>query len=288
MKGKVGLPSGAELDFSGPALVMAIVNCTDDSFYPPSRSADPWEAAERALAAVEEGAAIIDFGGESTRPGAAYVPEEEELRRLIPVIRTFRRQSPVPVSVDTRKAAAARAALDAGADIINDISALEDDPALGPVCAERGAPVVLMHKKGTPQYMQERPYYTDPAGEVGAYLAGAAERAGHYGIPKGRIILDPGIGFGKRLEDNLIILSHLAKICGPDYPVLVGISRKTFVGELTGRDVSGRLAGSLAAGAAALMEGADILRVHDVRETVDLVKVLYAIARYKDDRREGV
>jgi dihydropteroate synthase len=287
MKGKVGLPSGAGLDFSGPALVMAIVNCTEDSFYPPSRSAEP-QAAERALAAAEEGAAIIDFGGESTRPGAAYVPEEEELRRLIPVIRAFRRQSRVPVSVDTRKAAVARAALDAGADIINDISALEDDPALGPVCAERGAPVILMHKKGTPPHMQDRPSYTDPAGEVGAYLERAAERAENYGIPKGRIILDPGIGFGKRLEDNLIILSHLAKICGPDYPVLVGLSRKTFVGDLTGRDVSGRLAGSLAAGAAALMEGADILRVHDVRETVDLVKVLYAIARYKDDRREGV
>jgi dihydropteroate synthase len=242
---------------------------------------------ERALAAVEEGAAIIDFGGESTRPGAAYVPEEEEIRRLIPVIGAFRRQSRTPVSVDTRKAAVARAALDAGADIINDISALEDDPALGPVCAERGAPVVLMHKKGIPRDMQERPFYDDVAGELGAYLAAAALRAGNYGIPKEHIILDPGIGFGKGLEDNLTILAHLAKICGSDYPVLVGLSRKSFVGALTGRDLTGRLAGSLAAGAAALMEGADILRVHDVGETVDLVKVLYAIARYKNEGKEG-
>jgi dihydropteroate synthase len=266
---------------------MAIVNCTGDSFYPPSRTASPQEAAERALAAVEEGAAIVDFGGESTRPGAAYIPEEEELRRLVPVIGAFRRQSRAPVSVDTRKAAVARAALDAGADIINDISALEDDPALGPVCAERGAPVVLMHKKGIPQNMQHRPVYGDVLKEVGSYLAAAALRAGNYGIPKEHIILDPGIGFGKGLEDNLVILAHLAKICGSGYPVLVGPSRKTFVGDLTGRDVSGRLAGSLAAYAAALTEGADILRVHDVRETVDLVKVLYAIARYKDKRREG-
>jgi dihydropteroate synthase len=282
------LPGGGELDFSGPALVMAIVNCTEDSFYPPSRSALPEEAVERALAAVEEGAAIVDFGGESTRPGAAYVPEEEELRRLIPAIRSFRRQSRAPVSVDTRKAAVARAALDAGADIINDISALEDDPALGPVCAERGAPVVLMHKKGIPRTMQDSPFYEDPAAEVGAYLAAAAVRAGDCGIPRERIILDPGIGFGKRLEDNLIILAHLAKIRGPGYPVLIGLSRKTFVGDLTGRDPSGRLAGSLAACAAALMEWADILRVHDVRETVDLVKVLYALAGYKDEgRKEG-
>jgi dihydropteroate synthase len=271
---------------------MAIVNCTGDSFYPPSRTSSPEEAVDRALAAVEEGAAIVDFGGESTRPGAAYIPEEEELRRLIPVIRGFRRQSRAPVSVDTRKAAVARAVLDAGADIINDISALEDDPDLGPVCAERGAPVVLMHKKGVPQTMQCSPGYEDAAGEVGAYLARAALRAGSCGIPKEHIILDPGIGFGKRLEDNLLILARLAKICGSDYPVLVGLSRKTLVGDLTGRDVSGRLAGSLAANAAALMEGADILRVHDVGETVDLVKVLYALARYKDDQykeegREG-
>jgi dihydropteroate synthase len=266
---------------------MAIVNCTEDSFYPPSRNASPREAAERALAAVGEGAAIVDFGAESTRPGAAYIPEEEELRRLIPVIRAFRRQSGVPVSVDTRKAAVARAALDAGADIINDISALEDDPSLGPLCAERGAAVVLMHKRGIPQNMQSGPRYGDVVGEVGAYLAAAARRAGDCGIPKGHIILDPGIGFGKGLEDNLRILAHLAEICGSDYPVLVGLSRKTFVGDLTGRDPSGRLAGSLAASAAALTEGANILRVHDVRETVDLVRVLHAIARYKDERGEG-
>jgi dihydropteroate synthase len=255
-------------------LIMGIVNCNGDSFYPPSR-AEGEKAVERALALVEEGADIIDLGAESTRPGSSYISAEEEADRLLPVLEGFVKNSPVPVSVDTRKASVARLCLDAGAAVINDISALEDDPAMAGICAERGASVVLMHKKGSPLNMQESPFYRDPAGEVRDYLFAAAQRAEEAGIRRDGIILDPGIGFGKRLDDNLVILRHLAEIRAGGYPVLVGLSRKSFVGELTGRSgPEQRLAGTLAALAFAVIQGAAILRVHDVKETADLLKVL--------------
>jgi dihydropteroate synthase len=179
--------------------------------------------------------------------------------------------------VDTRKAVAARASLEAGADIINDISALEDDPEMASVCAEKKAALVLMHKKGEPATMQEKPFYTDAASEVRDYLFEAASRALAAGVGREKIILDPGIGFGKRLEDNLSILRRLAEICSGDYPVLVGLSRKGFVGALTGRAVEDRLAGTLAAEAFSVFQGASIIRVHDVAETVDMVKVLFGL-----------
>ncbi|MDR1318739.1 MAG: dihydropteroate synthase [Treponema sp.] len=270
------LASGAILDFSGPPLVMGIVNCNGDSFFPPSR-ARAGDAVEKALAAVRDGAKIIDLGAESTRPGAAYISAEEELERLIPVIEGFRARSDTALSVDTRKAAVARASLDAGADIINDISALEDDPEMASAGAEKKAAVVLMHKRGDPATMQKNPFYADPASEVRDYLFEAASRAEAAGIERGKIILDPGIGFGKRLEDNLAILRRLAEICSGDYPVLVGLSRKGFVGALTGRAVEGRLAGTLAAEAFSVFLGAAIIRVHDVAETVDMVKVLFGL-----------
>jgi dihydropteroate synthase len=271
------LPGGGRLDFSGPCLVMAIVNCNGDSFFVPSRALRE-AAADMALRAEEDGAALVDFGGESTRPGASYVDEEEELRRLIPVIESFRRRSSLPVSVDTRKALVAQAALDAGADIINDVSALEDDPRMLPLCAGRGAGVILMHKKGVPGNMQNSPFYEDAPSEAAVYLEERARAAQKGGIPKDKIILDPGIGFGKRLEDNLALINRLAEIGGNDYPVLMALSRKSFIGEITGREISSRLAGTIAANAAAIMRGANLIRVHDVREGVDLVKVLYAIA----------
>jgi dihydropteroate synthase len=226
---------------------------------------------------AEDGAGIIDLGAESTRPGAAYISAEEELERLVPAIEAIRRRSAVPLSVDTRKAAVAAACLEAGADIINDISALEDDPDMGRLCGEKKAAVVLMHKRGTPVDMQRDPCYGDAAAEVGAYLREAAERAIRQGIDRGRIILDPGIGFGKRPEDNLDILARLAEICGNGYPVLIGVSRKGFIGKLTGRSTEERLAGTLGVEAWCVLGGARILRVHDVRETVDLVKVLWAL-----------
>jgi dihydropteroate synthase len=268
--------SSNRIDFSGFPLVMGIVNCNDDSFYPPSR-ARAEKAVERALALEEEGAAIIDFGAESTRPGAEYISLEEETERLIPVIEAFRKRSGLAVSVDTRKAASARAALEAGADMINDVSALEDDPQMGRVCAEYGAFTVLMHKRGIPRNMQEKPRYADAAADVKKYLLDAAVRAEAAGISRNRIILDPGIGFGKALGDNLAVLNRLAEIRSSGYPLLVGLSRKTFVGELTGRPAEERLPGTLAAEAFCVLAGADILRVHDVKETVDLVKVIGAV-----------
>jgi len=276
------LPSGQFLDFSGPALVMAIVNCNEDSFYAPSRALGE-EAVEKALTAEKEGAAIVDFGAESSRPGASYIGEEEELKRLIPVISAFRKRSSLPVSVDTRKAAVAGAAIDAGADMINDISALGDDPEMAAICAKKGAAVVLMHKKGVPLTMQEAPFYSNVAEEISAFFKDAAKRALAAGIPAEKIILDPGIGFGKGLKDNLQIIRLLAEICGKDYPILVGLSRKSFIGEITShsvaRDAEDRLAGTLAANAAAILAGADIIRVHDVKEHVDLARVLFSITR---------
>jgi dihydropteroate synthase len=273
----MNLPSGASLDFSGPCLVMAIVNCNDDSFFPPSR-ARGGGAVEYALEAEAAGAAIIDFGGESTRPGSSYISDEEELRRVIPVVREFRRQSKLPVSVDTRKAAVARAALDEGADIVNDISALGDDPLMLPLCAERKAAVVLMHMKGNPRNMQDSPCYRDVTAEVGSWLHDAAEKAVQGGVAKDKIILDPGIGFGKRLEDNLVLINHLAEICAYGYPLLMALSRKGFIGSITGREVSERLAGTIAANAASILKGASIIRVHDVKEAADLVKILHAVS----------
>jgi dihydropteroate synthase len=259
------------------AAVMAIVNCTEDSFFAGSHNQGTAEAVVRALQAEADGAAVVDFGAESTRPGARYVSEEEELRRLIPVIEGFRHKSRLPVSVDTRKAGVARRALEAGADIINDVSALEDDPLMAALCAEKKAPVILMHKKGVPANMQEAPYYEDVVGEVCQYLRGRAAYAESCGIPAGNIILDPGIGFGKRLEDNLALIAHFGRLAGSGYMTLMALSRKTFVGAITGRGVEGRLAGTLAANLLSLAAGADILRVHDVPETVDMVKVFDAV-----------
>ncbi|MFQ3547754.1 MAG: dihydropteroate synthase [Termitinemataceae bacterium] len=276
MTKELKLPNGRTLSLAGPPLVMAIVNCTTDSFYAPSRAmADA--AVEQALAAVAAGADIIDFGAESTRPGSQYVSEEEELSRLIPVLESFCRQSSVPVSVDTRKASVARQALDAGAQIINDISALQDDPEMAALCAARSVPVVLMHKKGIPATMQDQPYYDDVVREVNTFLLEAAQRAEAAGVPHGNIIIDPGIGFGKRLEDNLDLLYNLNSLGAGRYPILVGLSRKSFIGALTGRAPEDRLAGTLGAHCVAILKGAKILRVHDVAETVDLVKVVHAI-----------
>jgi len=280
MTSVIKLPNGQILDLRGMPLVMAIINCTDDSFYAPSR-AQAELAVERALEAAEAGASIIDFGAESTRPGSAYVDADEELRRLLPVLKSFCRQSSVPVSVDTRKAVVARAALDEGAMIINDISALQDDVEMAPLCAKAQVPVVLMHKKGIPATMQHHPYYTDVVQEVNEFLLNAALHAEKAGIGHDKIILDPGIGFGKRLEDNLDLLAHLAEIGNGAYPLLIGLSRKSFIGAITGRDPEERLAGTLAAHAAVYYQGAKIFRVHDVKETLDLIKVLNAIEQRK-------
>jgi dihydropteroate synthase len=261
----------------GP-IVMGIVNVTPDSFFEPSRRASALEAAEAALEMEAEGAAIIDLGGESTRPGSDYVGEEEELERVVPAVEAIRARSGVPLSVDTRKAAVAAAALEAGADIVNDVSGLAD-PAMLELVVARGATVVIMHMKGEPKTMQEAPSYADCAAEVRDFLEAAARAAIAAGISADRILLDPGIGFGKRLEDNLSLLSRLAIVSGLGYPVVVGLSRKAMIGAVTGREAEGRLAGSLGAACAAWLGGALVFRAHDVAQTVDALAAFTAIVR---------
>ncbi len=258
--------------------VMGVINCTPDSFYPGSRSPGTEQAVETARRMIDEGADILDLGGESSRPGSSYVEAEEEIRRVVPAVEGIRRFSDIPVSVDTRKAETARRALNAGADIINDISALRDDPGLSVLAAERGAPVILMHMRGTPETMQRNPRYEDPVPEIRKELGEWARRAREAGLRKEQIILDPGIGFGKTDEANLAILRQAAEFKEDGYPLLIGLSRKSFIGRiLDGRPPEGRQAGTLAANAAAALGGADILRVHDVRETVDMIRVMGAI-----------
>jgi dihydropteroate synthase len=269
------LPRGRFLDLSGGYAVMGVINVTPDSFWEGSRARVD-AVADIAADMIASGAAILDIGGESTRPGAAYLSPDEELERVVPAIEALRSRWDLALSVDTRKAAVARAALAAGADIVNDVAALEDDPAMAPLCAAAGVPVVLMHKRGVPKTMQERPYYEDCPAEVFSYLTAAAARAIAAGIKPENIILDPGIGFGKRLEDNLALLARLDELSSGGYPVLVGLSRKSFIGAITGRDAAGRLPGSLAAACAALAKGASIFRVHDVADTVDALRVFQA------------
>ncbi len=261
--------------------VMGIINCTPDSFFSGSRKSLPREAAQTALTMIHQGAVILDVGGESTRPGSSYVDREEELERVIPVVRAIRalpESEGILISVDTRKSAVAEQALDAGADIINDISALRDDPAMVSLAAERQCPVCIMHMQGTPDKMQKHPVYSDVVGEVKSFLLDIAEKAIAAGVRKENLILDPGIGFGKRQEDNLALLKHLEEFGREGYPVLMGLSRKTFIGNiLGGAPPEERLIGSLAANAWCALHGADILRVHDVRETVDMVRILKEI-----------
>ena len=269
------LPRGRSLPLDCGPLVMGIVNVTPDSFYEPSRRVCAIRAAEAALAMEAEGAAIVDLGGESTRPGSAAVGETEELERVVPAVEAIRARSALPLSVDTRKAAVAAAALAAGADIVNDVSAL-GDAAMAGLVARSGAALVLMHMRGEPATMQEAPAYGDCAAEVAAYLEAAASRAAAAGVAREAIVLDPGIGFGKRLEDNLELIAHLGLVAELGFPVLVGLSRKSFVGALTGRDAEGRLAGSLGAACAAFAAGARIFRVHDVAATVDALAAFSA------------
>ncbi len=272
---RLSLPRGRFLELE-PFAVMAIVNATPDSFYEPSRRRAALEARDAALAAFAAGAAVVDIGGESTRPGSDYIEEAEELERVVPVIEAIRRESDAPLSVDTRKAAVARAALAAGADILNDVSALLHEPDAAHAAAEAGAPVVLMHMRGDPKTMQNAPEYGDCPREVATFLAEAARRAEAAGVALDRIVLDPGIGFGKRLEDNLALLARLDELCALGYPLLVGISRKSMIGAITGRPPEGRLAGSLGAACAAYARGARIFRVHDPAETRDALAVFAA------------
>lgn len=278
IKQVIPLAPGRQLELSRP-LVMGILNVTPDSFSDGGRYGSLEKAVERALQMESEGADIIDIGGESSRPGSEPVTLEKELKRVIPVIRALKNYTKIPISVDTYKAEVARRALEAGAEIVNDISALRFDPAMVTLLAEKKVPVILMHMLGTPRDMQEDPTYKDCVAEISEFFTERVLFCAEMGIDKSKIIIDPGIGFGKRLSDNLEILSHLGEFKKLALPVMVGASRKSFIGMLNPESTSPdrRLGGSIAAAVAAVLNGADIIRVHDIAETVEALKVIQAV-----------
>lgn len=264
-------------DLFARTYVMGILNVTPDSFYDGGRFLSITIAVDHAKKMVDEGADFIDVGGLSTRPGSEPITDEEEIERVVPVIEKLAKEISVPISIDTYRAGVARRALDAGAMLVNDISALRFDPDLAFLVAERRCPVVLMHIKGTPRDMQVDPYYDDVVAEIKSYLKERSEFAQKAGIAWEQIILDPGIGFGKRVTDNLVILKFLRVLTEPGYPVLVGVSRKSFIGKTLDLPLEERLEGSLAAAAVAICNGASILRVHDVKQTVRVARLIDAI-----------
>ncbi len=263
------------LDLRARPLVMGVVNVTPDSFSDGGRYFRRADAVEHVREMVAQGADIIDVGGESTRPGSEPVDAGEEMKRVLPVIEAIRKFSKVPVSIDTCKAEVARRALDTGADIINDVSGLRFDPEMAKLAGERGVPVVIMHMKGMPKTMQRNPYYDDVVTEVVEFFKDRIDHARAHGV--GSIILDPGIGFGKRLQDNLRLLHSLSVFADLGWPLLIGTSRKSFIGMITGAEAGERLGGTLASSLVAVMNGARIVRVHDVREAVQALRVLDAI-----------
>lgn len=261
-------------------LIMGVVNVTPDSFYDGGRYTLPEMAIAHALELVEQGADIIDIGGESTRPGATPVPENMELARVIPVVEGLARQVTTPISIDTTKSGVAARALDSGASIINDVSALREDPAMAPVIARSDAAVVLMHMQGTPQTMQQSPQYSDVGADVLQFLDERVQIALQAGIARTNIILDPGFGFGKLVSHNLDLLGKLSSFMVLNCPLLVGLSRKGFIGNIVGKTVEHREWGTAAAVALAVDRGAHIIRVHDVAMTIDVVKMAAALSSY--------
>ncbi len=269
------------LDLNTP-VVMGILNLTPDSFSDGGRFNAPDRAIMRAREMVAEGAAIIDVGGESTRPGAPDVSIEEELGRVVPVIEAIASELAVPVSVDTSKPEVMRAAVAAGAGIINDVRALQE-PGAREAAADLGVPVCLMHMQGRPRTMQDAPQYGDVVAEVRDFLLARAAACESAGIPRDRILLDPGFGFGKTLEHNLRLLAATDELVATGYPVLVGMSRKSMIGQiLEGAPVEERLHGSVAAALIAAMKGARILRVHDVKPTADALRVFTAMQQARE------
>jgi dihydropteroate synthase len=265
------------------AKLMGIVNVTPDSFSDGGLFLDPALAIEHALRLVDEGADLLDVGGESTRPGAGAVSAAEELDRVGPVLEGLRdaRLAGVGISIDTSKVAVAEAALDAGAGIVNDVTALRSEPQLAALCAERDCGLVLMHMQGTPRTMQQAPTYEDVVVDVKAFLAERIEFATSEGVAEKRIWVDPGIGFGKTVDHNLELLRRLGELGELGRPIVVGASRKSFLGELTGREVHERIGGTIASSVLALLGGAAVFRVHDVAELRQALQVAEAILGWR-------
>ncbi len=269
-------PSG-KLDFSGGCIIMGVLNVTPDSFSDGGQFFDTDAAIEHGLKMAAEGASIIDVGAESTRPGSAPVPAEEQSKRAIPVIEALSKKVGLPISIDTYNCDVAKAALNAGAAMINDITALTDGQ-VGQLAAEMGVPVVLMHMQGTPLTMQAEPEYKDVVSEVLEFLLERAKRAEAFGIAREKIFIDPGIGFGKTLEHNLLLLKNIDRFVETGYRVLVGTSHKSFIGKITGKEnPADRLFGTAATVALSVAAGVSIVRVHDVAEMLEVVKVTNAV-----------
>ncbi len=271
--------SRGRLDFSSGCLVMGILNVTPDSFSDGGQFLDADRAIAHGLEMAAQGAALIDVGGESTRPGSQPVPPAEQIRRVVPIIGALAERIDVPISIDTHHVEVARAALMAGASILNDITALSDRQ-MAELAAQQQVPVVLMHMQGTPTTMQVEPHYDNVVTEVRDFLLERGERARSFGIPKERIFIDPGIGFGKTVRHNLLLLRNLDKLVATGYRVLVGPSRKAFIGKLTGKEKpADRLFGTAATVALCAAAGASVVRVHDVGEMVDVLQVTNGILR---------
>jgi dihydropteroate synthase len=270
---------GHSLVLGKKTCVMGVLNATPDSFSDGGRYFNHDKAIEQGLSIARDGADIIDIGGESTRPYAQLVPEEEELSRVIPVIEALKKEIDTPISIDTCKAGVAAAALKAGASIINDISALRFDSRMAPVAAEAGVPVILMHMQGTPGNMQDNPFYNDLIPEIIDFLKSAIDSAVKAGVKREMIIIDPGIGFGKNFNHNLEIIRNLARFTELDLPILFGPSRKAFIGRILGKEPAERDAGTMAAVSAGVINGAHIMRVHNVKMAVDTVKVIDEIIK---------
>jgi dihydropteroate synthase len=260
---------------------MGVVNTTPDSFSDGGQFFDANRAVDHALQLVADGADIIDVGGESTRPGADPVGSEEEMRRVVPVIERLAAQTNVPISIDTYKGSVARAALTAGATIVNDISGLTADPRLAQAVAEFDAGLILMHKRGDPTTMQSDTHYDDLMAEIRLFLREAISKAETAGVDPAKIMIDPGIGFGKDLAGNVEIINSVGSLTELGKPVMIGASRKSFIGRITGADPGHRLHGSLAAAAVAVIYGASAVRVHDVKETREAVDVAIQLRRVK-------
>lgn len=260
-------------------VLMGVINVTPDSFFDGGKHTTPHAACDHGRKLLKEGADVLDIGGESSRPGALPVSTDEECSRVIPVLEKLRTETDVPISIDTTKAAVAKEALDTGATWVNDISAGRLDAQMAPLAAKKQCPVILMHSRETPETMQRDPAYDDVVQEVTDELLAHVKEFIAAGVLPGNIIIDPGIGFAKRFEDNITLLRNVVSFVRTGYPVLIGTSRKSFIGHITGKEVNNRIYGTLGSIAAAFIHGARLFRVHDVEETKDFLNVLSTIEK---------
>jgi len=268
-----------ELDLASRTHIMGILNVTPDSFFDGGKYVDYEKAVEHGLQMAADGADFLDIGGESSRPGADIVTIEEEIKRVVPVIKSIRKEIKIPISIDTVKSEVARAAIEAGADMINDISGLTFDPDMAPLTAEAGLPIILMHMSGVPKTMQISPLTGAIIPKIVKKLQESIKIAFLNGISTEKIILDPGIGFGKYWSDNFLIIKHLQELRPGEYPLLLGVSRKSFIGRALDLPEDKRLTGTIAAQVCCIMNGANILRVHDVRESIEAAKITDCIIK---------